>query len=719
MKQVTENFRTGEVSIEDVPAPGPQPGRVLVQTLASLISAGTENAALNFGKKNLVQKAASRPDLVRQVLNKIKTEGLLTAYKLAQARLDAPLALGYSSAGRVLEVGDVGVSAVKAGDLVACAGGGYAIHAGFTCVPKNLVVKLPPNVSAEHAAFTTIGSIALQGVRLADIKLGETVAVIGLGLLGQLTAQILAAAGCRVIGMDIQAQRAELARRFGLLGAATSSAEMSAVCGQLTEGRGVDAVLITADTQSHEPVVLAGDIARDRGVVVAVGAVGLEIPRRTYYEKELRLLVSRSYGPGRYDPDYEERGKDYPIGYVRWTENRNMEAFVDLLAAGRLNLDPLISHRFPLEEAEKAYELIGGKSGEPFLGVLFTYPETRPERRVELRVAPSAPSSSGSERGTMRVGLLGAGNFASAVLLPALRKVPGVDLAGICTASGLSAGHVGKKFGFRFATTEEDQIFDDPAINTVVIATRHSQHARQVVRALRQGKIVFCEKPLCLNDGELDEIRQAHAGSSRLLVGFNRRFAPLAQRLKDFLGFARPLMMHYRVNAGAVPPTHWIHDLGEGGGRIVGEACHFVDLLGFLAGSAPRRVFAAPLDDAVSPQKDSLILTLEFQNGSVGTIHYGSVGDRAFPKERVEVFGGGAVAVLEDFRRLETVRGGRRRVWRSRWKQDKGHEAEWTHFARAIESGGPSPIPFEEIVATTRATFRVLDSLSTGLPVEL
>ncbi|GIW50670.1 MAG: oxidoreductase [Gemmatimonadales bacterium] len=679
-------------------------------------------------------------------MDKARREGVLTALESVRNRLGEPMALGYSCAGMVMAVGN-GVEGLEPGDRVACGGGGYAVHAEVVSVPKNLVVKVPNTVDFESAAFTTLGAIALQGIRLADVKLGEVVVVIGLGLLGLLTVQMLKGAGCVVLGIDLQEQRAELARKLGADMATTSEEALKNAVLAATGGQGADAVLITADTKSNRPVELAGELARKKGVVVAVGAVGMNIPRKVYYEKELAFHVSCSYGPGRYDPQYEEKGIDYPYAYVRWTENRNMQAFIRLLAEGKVDVKPLITHRFPIGEAPKAYELIAGKTQEAFLGVLITYPD-QPDlsRRVDLR-----PHTQDQERGRVltpsttearrpvAVGLFGAGNFATATLLPAMRKVTDIEFVGVCTATGLSARHVGDKFKFRYCTTDEDEILNDPEINAVVIATPHHLHARQVLEALKAGKHVFCEKPLCIREEELAEIVRVYAAlamnrgdegampsgaapsrTPMLMVGYNRRFAPMAKEVKAFLADVQePLVMHYRVNAAYIPLDHWVQDLKQSGGRIIGEVCHFVDLLSFLADAPPIRVYVRTLPDWGRYREDNVVITVEFADGSLGTITYVANGDKAFSKERVEVFGGGSVAVLDDFRHLELVRNGRRNVVKARLRQDKGHRGEWEAFVAALQNGGPSPIPFEEIVATTLATFRIVDSLRTGQPMAI
>lgn len=716
MKQVLQDARSGTIEVAEVSVPQLQPGCVLVRVAASLVSAGTERASAEFAGKNLLQKAQARPDLVREVLSKAKRDGWVSTMHAVRTRLDLPTALGYSSAGTVIAVGE-GVGDLNVGDRVACAGAGYAIHAEAACVPRLLCAKIPDGARFEDAAFTTVGAVALHGLRIAEVKLGDTVAVIGLGLLGQLTVQLLRAAGCVVIGMDIDAERVRLAIRSGAVAATASADEFRDLCWQQTRGFGVDAALITAETASSDPVNLAGWVARDRAIVTAVGTVGMDIERKAFYEKELDFRISRSYGPGRYDSVYEQKGRDYPIGYVRWTETRNMEAFLQLLHEEKLDVQALITHRFPIEKALAAYELITGKTSERFLGVLFTY---SPTAILASRIELVAPAARGNEK-SVAVGLLGAGAFANGTLLPAMKASDGVALVACCAATGAHSRSTAEKFGFRSCTTNEQEVLSDPAVNTVVIATRHHLHARQVLMALGAGRHVFCEKPLCLTEQELHEIVEFRAFQASegkpaqlLMVGFNRRFSALAGEMKDFLHGAGPLVMHYRVNAGFIPLDHWVHDPEQGGGRIRGEVCHFVDFLGYLAGSTPIGVQALPLSQEGRSSDENVVVTIRFANGSVGTIHYVANGDKSFSKERVEVFGGGGVAVLEDFRRLELVRGGRRKVVESRFKQDKGHRAEWKACAQAILGSGPEPIPFPEIVASTLATLRIAESRLSG-----
>jgi predicted dehydrogenase/threonine dehydrogenase-like Zn-dependent dehydrogenase len=754
MKQLLQNMKNGATTVEDVPIPAPQRGEVLVRNAVSLVSAGTERMLVEFAEKSLVGKARSRPDLVRQVLDKARREGLLTTLEAAFTRLDQPMPLGYSSAGTIVALGE-GLAGFQVGQRVACAGGGYAVHAEYICVPRNLLAPLPDLVDFEAATFTTLGAIAMHGFRQAGVQVGERVAVIGLGLLGLLTVGIARAAGCAVFGVDLDPGRVALATSLGAQAVLREAAVEAA--GSFSRGRGCDAVLICADAASSDPVELAGTLARDRARVIAVGAVGLQLPRKVYYEKELTFLNSRSYGPGRYDPDYEEGGQDYPIGYVRWTEGRNLEGFVDLLASGRLDTSSLVSHRFPIDQAAQAYELITGKQHEPFLGVLLTYPVREGEGLDEesiaagslVRLIPEAtrpaalpadqpllfqkgakkegPASTKQPKKPLRIGVLGAGNFAGAVMLPALKGFPSFELVGIASASGMSAKHAANRFGFHYATSDEAQVLNDPLVEVVAILTRHNLHARQVIAALHAHKHVFCEKPLALNQAELDAIQEAliepwnspetlATDSPPLLTaGFNRRFAPLAQQLQAFLGeHSEPLAAYYRVNAGYLPPTHWTHDPEQGGGRIIGEGCHFIDFLTFLVGSAPTSVTAGGLPDGGRYREDNAVLTFTFPDGSMGVVSYLANGDKAFPKERVEVFSGGRVAVLDDFRSLELVSNGRRKVFHSRLRQDKGHSQEWQAFAAAIRSDGPAPIPYDQLFGVMNAIFASIEALRTG-----
>lgn len=720
MKQVIQSFRTGELTVTEVPSPILRPRGILVRTVASLVSAGTERMVVDFAEKNLLQKARARPDLVKQVVDKAGREGILSTFDSVRNRLDQPLPLGYSSAGVVVAVGTE-AEGFHIGDRVACAGGGYASHAELVYVPRTLAVTLPNNVPFEAGAFATLGAIALQGIRQAEVTLGHKVAVIGLGLLGQLTVQMLKAAGCDVFGIDINPQRVALARELGAAHACVnaSAATEGAV---FSAGRGFDAVLITADTKSDEPVTLAGEIARDRAPVVAVGAVGLSIPRKQYYEKELDLRLSRSYGPGRYDAEYEEKGLDYPYAYVRWTEGRNMEAVVRLLATEALRVEPLITHRFPIDDATQAYDVITGKTAGPFLGIVLGYDIDRhlPDQIVLAQPSPRQHPSNGHAtirpyqlEDAVRIGLLGAGNFVNATLLPAMRKVPGIELVGAVSGSGLSARGVGDKFGFAYCAATPQMVLDDERVNWLVIATRHDLHARQAIDGLLAGKNVFVEKPLALNRSELVEVIRAYDRSEQcLIVGFNRRFAPMIQQLRHFVAdHRRPLVATYRVNAGSIPADHWTQDPAVGGGRLIGEACHFIDLLQFLIGAPPTDVYTTAIQTGRGAVSDEAIISLTFADGSVGTVIYAAGGDKAFGKERLEVFGDDKVAVLDDYRSLELVANGKRTRQHERLRPDKGHQGEWAAITMATRSGTRSPISLLDIVTSHLATFAAMESL--------
>lgn len=712
MKQVVQGIRSGDTQVREVPAPRPGAGTALVRTAVSLVSAGTERAVLEFSEKSLLGKARARPDLVRQTWNKLRREGLSATLNAVRGRLDQPLALGYSSSGVIVALGE-GVQGYQVGDRVACAGGGHAVHAEFAVVPVNLLARLPEVVGFEAGAFATLGAIALHGFRLAEPQVGERVAVVGLGLLGQLAAGVARAAGCQVLGIDLLPERVELARRLGADAVTREQSEQFA--DNWSSGRGCDAVLICAQSAGGDPINLAAQIARDRGRVVALGDVGLDLPRRVFYQKELQFVVSRSYGPGRYDPAYEEAGHDYPMGYVRWTEGRNLQAFVDLLEAGEFQVESLISHRFPVQAADQAYALLAGSQQENYLAVLLTYPGAQqaehPSRRLPLREAPRRGAD------TVRLGVLGAGNFANSVALPMLRKLPDLELVGLAAASGITAQDGGKRFGFQYAATDESEILSDERVNTLAIFTRHDLHARQAAEGLRSGKHVFCEKPLAIDEEGLDGVAEALAQATGLLtVGFNRRFAPLAVRLHQFLAeTGAPLMLTCRVNAGRLPEDHWLLDPAQGG-RLIGEACHFIDLLTFLADSPPVEIQAYGLEQ---DRQDGTVLHLRFAGGSQGTIAYAAGGDPAVSKERIETFGGGRTAILDDFRRLELASGGRRRVYRSRGRQDKGHRGLWAAFVGAIRTGGPPPIPYAELLAVTHAALAAEESRRTGQPVRV
>ncbi len=736
MKQVIQSYKSGELWLEEVPVPACRARGILVENRVSFVSAGTERMLVDFARKNVVGKALAMPDQVRKVITKMKTEGILGTLEKVQAKLDQPIPLGYSCAGVVQEVGR-DVQGLSKGDRVACGGAGYANHAEFNCVPRNLVAKIPENVSFEEASCATVGSIALQGVRQCDLRLGESVCVIGLGLLGLIAVQLLKASGARVIGCDPNVERCRLALDLGSdLGV---TGDLETACREFSEGKGVDAVLITAATRSNEPVTAAGEICRMKGKVVVTGMVGMEIPRDQYFKKELDFRLSLSYGPGRYDPRYEEAGHDYPYGYVRWTEQRNMKAFLDLVAEGKVTPSKLITHRFDFKNALDAYELLLGKSKEPYMGIILDYQGTQDRGQKVDRdpqitritqkdprtvVLKSSPPTSNLQPQAPIVGFIGAGNFTGQVLLPAVKN-NGVRLKSIASAGGVSGTHLAKKFGFESSTTDGDSVIGDPDINTVFITTRHNTHAAYVIEALKTGKHVFVEKPLCLLNQELEEIMLA-ADSRRqpqtfppddssggklstnssplLMVGFNRRFAPHVVKMKELLSSKKePRSMVMTVNAGYIPPEHWTQDPAVGGGRIAGEACHFIDLLRFLAGS---EIASSGIVKLTAGSGDTAAISLKFVDGSMGTIHYFANGNAGFPKERLEVFCGGKILQLDNFKVLRGY-GWKGFTSMRLWGQDKGHAAEMRAFVEAVRKGGPSPIPFEEIVEVTRTTIRL------------
>ena len=731
MKQVTQHNKTGEVRVEEVPVPALKPGFVLVRAHCSLISAGTERASINQRKASLFQRAKAQPELVRLVLDQVKQYGLIATYRRVQTKLESTAPIGYSVAGEVVAVGGKDLS-LKAGDFVACAGAGYANHAEYVVVPLHLCAKIPRGVKVDDAAYTTLGSIALQGIRQVEPTLGEVVVVIGLGLLGQLTIQMLKANGCIAVGIDLDEASVKLAKQSGAdVAVRRDTGDVKNIVRSATKGLGADAVIITAATPSDDPVELAGELCREKGRVVLVGDVGLTLPRAPYYMKELDFRLSRSLGPGRYDPEYEERGKDYPASYVRWSENRNMKEFLRLLSTSQVNLQHLTTHRFPLDDAQAAYALITGtkaKVREHFIGVLLEYTQKEDETFDQLpRLVKISAKKPNSGPIAARVGFIGAGNFAQGFLLPHFERSVTTSLVTVCNSNGLNARNVAQTFGFENATSDPSEVFQNETINTVFIATRHNLHASLTAEALKAGKHVFVEKPLALTAAELAEIQRAYQSASidrkepLLLVGFNRRFAPQVQHARRFFENAvGPYVMQYRVSAGFVPRTHWTRDPSEGGGRIIGEVCHFIDLMQFITSSQPVKVFAESLSAATSgpTDDDSVLITVKFQDGSIGTITYLANGDTSLPKERLEISSTGRSAVIDNFQQLSLYQNGKKREFKLS-SVDKGHRAEVREFLAAIEEGKPSPIPFASLVATTRATFKIMESLQVGVPVSL
>ncbi|MGO9803269.1 MAG: bi-domain-containing oxidoreductase [Solirubrobacteraceae bacterium] len=701
MRQVLQSLTDGSTSLAEVPTPAIPRGGLLIRTRRSLVSTGTERMLVEFSRAGWLAKARQQPDKVRQVLDKMQSDGLLAAVEAVRSRLEQPLALGYCNVGLVDGVG-AEVRGFAPGDRVVSNGP----HAEWVAVPRNLCARVPAEVQDDEAVFAVVGAIALQGVRLAAPTLGESFAVVGLGLIGLLAVQLLRANGCRVLGIDPDARKRELARQFGAdVVAVERGEEVLAVADAFSHGLGVDGVLITAATDSNEPVTQAARMCRKRGRIVLVGVAGLTLERADFYQKELSFQVSCSYGPGRYDPEYEERGHDYPAGFVRWSEQRNFEAVLEMLRSRRLDVRPLISHRFAFEAAPAAYELLLS-SPEPCIGILLEYPPpsdgTPPARTLTTVVAARPRESTGSPG----VALIGAGNYATRVLAPAF-AASGARLLGVASSGGVTAAHCARKFGFAHATTDVEALISAADVDAVVIATRHDSHARLATRALAAGKDVFVEKPLAIAASEVDAVASAWeaAGAGRrplLVVGFNRRFAPAVRRMKALLGGLRePKSFIVTVNAGAVAADHWTRDPQIGGGRIIGEACHFVDLLRFLAGQpivdAQRQT--AGVEGAGAD--DSATLVLRFADGSAGTIHYLASGHRAFPKERIEVFSGGRVLQLDNFRRLRGF--GWKDFSSARWwRQDKGQRALVEAFVSAVRSGGEPPIPFAELIEVSR-----------------
>lgn len=703
MKQVVQDVKSGKIGVREVPAPLVRPGHVVIRNRFSLLSPGTERTLLEFAKKSFLGKARARPDHVKRVLEKVRTEGLFATLDQVRAKLDEPMAVGYSSAGVVLAVGD-GVTSLRPGDLAASNGP----HAEIVCVPKHLCAKVPSGVAPDRAAFAVLGAIALHGVRLARVGLGDAVFVVGLGLVGQLSVALLRAAGCRVLATDPDARRCDLAVVMGAIEASPGLDAKALV--ERTEGRGADAVVVCASTASDGPVELAAEAVRKKGRVVLVGAVGMTLPRRPLYFKEAEVVVSCSYGPGRYDPDYEDHGHDYPAAYVRWTEGRNLDAVLGLMADGRLDPGALVSQRFPIERGEEAYRAIESGVSGGTMGVLLEYP------MEERRAVPTRDSSAATTQASGRIGLgvIGAGSFARGVLLPAALASRGFTPLAIASARGLSAAHTAQSLGFARAASGIDEVLADPAVEVVFVLTRHSLHAAAVVAALEAGKHVFVEKPLALTVDELEAIEAAllRRPDRIIAVGYNRRHAPLAIAARaHFADVASPLTVSVRFNAGALPPDHWALAEGEGG-RIIGEACHGIDLATFLTGSPPVRVFA----DAIAGADDECFMTLHHGNGAVSSIAYLAGGDRGLEKERIEILGGGRAAVIDDFRSLSRSAGGKLDKSR-RAAQDKGHKAEMVALVASLRAGR-WPIAWEDLRAVSLASILAVRSLREGTPFD-
>lgn len=724
MQQVVQNYNSGDLTLADVPAPVCQTGGVVIRTVFSLVSSGTERMKVGQARMGLVAKAKARPDKVRQVVQSVRQVGLVETYNKVRERLDALTPLGYSLAGVVTEVG-AGVDEFQVGDRVACAGEGIACHAEYVFVPRNLCAAVPDNVDLKDAAFATVGAIAMNGVRQAQVTLGDSVVVIGLGLVGLLGVQILKAAGCQVIGVDLDPAKVTLAKACGADAAVLRSDDaLEATIYDLTGGHGADAAYIAASTKSTDPMELAGRIVRDRGKVVIVGMVAVEADWQTYYHKELSVIMSRSYGPGRYDPNYENKGIDYPIGYVRWTERRNLEEFIRLVGQGQVRPQSLGPQVFKFDQAPEAYKQL--HDGQHAVGIVFEYPELAAAgRRVEL----AAPSSNGratngragtgrTAKGPVVIGMIGAGNFATGTLIPALKKLPNVRLRAICSARGLTAASAGRRHGFEYCASDYKEVLADETIDAVVIATRHDTHARFAAEAMRAGKHVFVEKPLALTHEQLDEVIAAQAETGKIcLPGFNRRFSPLSIAVRDhFAGRASPIEVICRVNAGEIKSDSWYQDAEEGGWRIISEGCHFVDLIQFICGCPPVSVHADMIGGHIpGKQNDNCVVTLKMEDGSLGVLIYVANGDPGYEKERIEVFGQGRAAVIENSRHAELWSGGHRtRVGTAR--PAKGHVEEISAFLAAAALAGASPLPLVQAVMGTYATIAICRSIASGNP---
>jgi len=701
MKQILQNLRSGQTAVEEVPAPGLAGPQVLIRTTRSLISAGTERMLVEFGKASLIGKARAQPDKVKQVIDKIKTDGLMPTLEAVFNRLDEPLPLGYCNSGVVLETGP-GVTEFKPGDRVVSNGS----HAEIVCVPKNLCAKIPDSVSDEQAAFTVLSSIGLQGVRLAQPTLGEKVVVFGVGLIGLVTIQLLRASGCDVLGVDVNPERLAMAEKYGArIANISDGADPVAAVSAWTEGRGADAVLITASAKTDDIIHQAAEMCRKRARIVLVGVIGLNLRRADFYEKELTFQVSCSYGPGRYDGQYEEGGVDYPLGFVRWTEQRNFEAILDSIQAGRLVLDDLITHSFPIDKAPDAYDIIRNDSTS--LGVVLEYPaQADRSRKLVLPASKAAKSSPGAV-----LGVIGAGNFSKMTLMPAVAKA-GAKVAYIADLKGQAAQHIAGKFGVENAVTDYKMMLDDDSVDAVLIAVGHNLHARFVCETLAAGKHAFVEKPLAMNVAEIRQVIRAveEHPDLQIMVGFNRRFSPHIVKIKELLaGRSEPLAMNMTVNAGHIPADVWVHDPIRGGGRIIGEACHFIDLLAFLAGSGIKSISSHQMDSGVSVKEDKMSISLGFEDGSIGTVNYFANGSKSYPKEMLEVFSDQRVLRMDNFRKtLGFGFDGFKKFKTSR--QDKGHNAEFSAFAARLASGGEPLIPLDQLINATLASFAAMTS---------
>ena len=716
MKQVTQTLRTGVVEINDVPIPSLSDKFVLVRNRTSVISAGTEKTKIDMGKKNLLQKAKSRPDLVKQELKKIQTEGIKKTLTTVNSRLNSPSPLGYSCSGTVVAAGGL-VEGIQPGDRVACGGAGYANHAEYVAIPKNLLVKIPDNITDEEGAFATVGSIALQGVRLAEPMLGETFLVLGLGLIGQITVQLLRANGCSVIATDLDPKLVAKAESYGAIGV-MPDCDIEIISKSLTANHGVDGVLVCAGTASNQPIELCGAVTREKGRVVVVGAVRMDIPRENFFKKEINVVISRSYGPGRYDPFYEEAGNDYPLGYVRFTEQRNMQAFLELIAEKKVDVKTLITHRFDIEQGAEAYQLIEGAKKEPYLGIILQY-----EAESAIAVDQERISINAIPIDTAKVGLslYGAGNYATASLLPPLNKRSDIEFRGIVTGSGRTAQNVAKEFGFVFCATDYEEILDSDT-DAIMVTTRHDTHAIAVTKAIQAAKHVYVEKPLGLNVDELKKIHMEKLVNQgiQVMVGFNRRFAPSTAVVVDhFQEVQSPLVVNIRINSGAIPEDHWIQDPEIGGGRVIGEGCHFVDLASALVGSNPKTVSCIGTSKSHKSAllNDNVIINLSFRNGSIANIVYTADGSNALQKEHIEVFGGGRSAVINNFQEAILYKGENKEI-KKLMAQDKGQKNMIDAWIKSLETGIPC-LSYDCLMANSLATVLAVESLALGVAIDV
>lgn len=718
MKQVFQNPKSGKTKIEEITSPRLKKGGILVKNNFSVISAGTERGIIQLSKKSLLQKAKERPDYVQKFFMLLKTKGFAAAWRVAQSKLATDIALGYSSAGEVLKVAD-DVEEFKAGDKVACAGQDYASHAEYIFAPKNLCVKIPKGVSEKEASFVTLGSIAMQGIRQANLMPGEKVAVVGLGLLGQLATRMLKAYGHPVIGFDINPAQVKFAKENGLDEGVVIGSKESAAVNKFTDGRGVDAVLVYASAKTDDPLKLAVSIARDRGRIVQIGNIVTNIPWRDFYAKELSYISSRSYGPGRYDKNYEEGGQDYPVGYVRWTEKRNMEEFLRLLADKEIKIDNLITKTFDITEAEKAYELVFKPTGLVH-GIVLSYPQVAEESSViYLKPQESSDKFGPLKKDVIDVGLIGVGSFMNSTILPHLKEVEGVRIRAICHSKGLPAKQLGEKWGAEYVTSDYKKLMEDKEIDLIICATRHSSHAAIAKAALAANKNIYIEKPLALNEKELNDVLEvAKKSKGRLLVGFNRRFSRHFMEARDkFASSSTPTMILYRINVGPLEPSHWSYEMSEGG-RIIGEGCHFADALYFLTGSLPKRVSITtiPMGGAIA-HEENFALTVEFQNGSVGTAFYSALGNFRLPKEYLEIYGNEEIMVIDNFKSAKII-GPQKTKKINLNHQDKGYTRELELFVDSIKNNQPSPMSLNDIYISHLIIFKAMESLKIGKPIE-